>query len=342
MSYKNDSYQTILSSYGKASSAAKAELFETYDRIRDLAAAGPVLGGSGLGKFSSLLMNVARMFGSSAFLPTFGSEAITIPGTSYYAPITGGTGILPGGQAAFGLAPLSYISGFPGGAAPIDGSGVTPLSMFSSFGSGSNAASALGFSGIGQAGFPAAGFPWSEFPGSGFMGGGAASIDGMSGELDGGFRTVGASPVDSAAGTLDSGFGSGVIAGGASGISTAATAGGLTMGTAAGAGFGRNWVMPAAGIMSGIGGLLTTLGPFFGPFGLAAAAGGAVMNGVSGAVLSSFQHVSNRLLVNADTILAAKVKNLETLIKQLDAQEDIVKKLLKDSAEGDKKALDNL
>ena len=66
------------------------------------------------------------------------------------------------------------------------------------------------------------------------------------------------------------------------------------------------------------------------------------MNGLSGAVLSSFQHVSNRLLVNADTILTAKVKNLETLIKQLDAQEEILKKLLKDSADGDKKALDNL
>lgn len=329
MSYKNDSYQTILSSYGKASSAAKAELFETYDRIRDLAAAGPVLGGSGLGKFSSLLMNVARMFGSSAFLPTFGSEAITIPGTSYYAPITGGTGILPGGQAAFGLAPLSYISGFPGGAAPIDSSGIMPLSMFSSFGAGSNAASALGFSGIGDAGFPA----------SGFIGGGAFPIEGTTGgALDSGVWGGGASPVEGTAGD----FGSGVIAGGASGISTAATAGGLAMGTAAGAGFGRNWVMPAAGIMSGIGGLLTTLGPFFGPFGLAAAAGGAVMNGVSGAVLASFQHVSNRLLVNADTILTDKVKNLETLIKQLDAQEDIVKKLLKDSADGDKKALDNL
>lgn len=137
-------------------------------------------------------------------------------------------------------------------------------------------------------------------------------------------------------------LGNGWIAGGASGLSTAATAGGLALGTGAGAGFGRNWVMPAAGIVSGIGGLLTTLGPFFGPFGLAAAAGGAVMSGVSGAVLASFQNVSNRILSNADTILTAKIKNLETTIKQLDAQEDILKKLLKESVEGDKKALDNL
>jgi hypothetical protein len=317
MSYKNDSYLVMISSYGKANGAAKAELFETYDRIRDLAASGPTLGGSGVGKFGSLLMNVARMFGSSAFLPTFGSEAITIPGTSYYAPFTGGTGILPGGQAAFGLAPFSHTSGFSGGAAPIDNSGIAPLSMFASFGIGSMGASAMGFSGVGDANYPASA---------------------MVGGLGGGFLAGGASPIQGAEGSLADGM----IAGGASGIATAATAGGATLGTAAGAGFGRNLVMPAAGIVSGIGGLLTTLGPFFGPFGIAAAAGGAVMNGLSGAVLSSFQHVSNRLLVNADTILTAKVKNLETLIKQLDAQEEILKKLLKDSADGDKKALDNL
>lgn len=335
MSYKNDSYLVMMNSYDKASSAAKAELFETYDRLRDLTASGPALGGSGVGKFGSLLMNVARMFGASPFLPTFGSEAMTIPGTSYYAPITGGTGIMPGGQAAFGLAPFSQTTGFlpsdnsasgfapypasmGGGAAPIDNSGVTPLSFFSSMGIGSLSASQLGFSGVGD----------SDFPNTAMVGG-----------LGNGVFAGGASPISGAMGLL----GNGLIAGGASGFaSAAATAGGLATGTAAGAGFGRNWVMPAAGIMSGIGGMLTTLGPFFGPFGIAAAAGGAVMNGLSGAVLSSFQHVSNRLLVNADSILTAKIKNLETLVKQLDAQEDIIKKLLKDSVEGDKKALDNL
>jgi hypothetical protein len=141
----------------------------------------------------------------------------------------------------------------------------------------------------------------------------------------------------------DSQFAHGTLAGGASGIATAASVGtGLAAGTAAGAGFGRNWVMPAAGIVSGIGGLLTTLGPFFGPFGLAAAAGGSVLNGLSGAVLSSFQHVSNRILNNADVILTTKIKNLETTVKQLEAQQEIVKKLLKDTLDGDKKALDNI
>lgn len=314
MSYKNDSYLVILNSYHGASSAAKSELFETYDRLRDLTVSGPALGGSGVGKFGSLLMNVARMFGGAPFLPTFGSEAINIPGTSYYAPISGGTGMVPGGQAAFGLAPFSQVSGItPGGAAPIDNSSVAPLSMFSGFGFGSLSAAQLGFSGIGDAGFP------MDAMVGGVFAGGAAPISGASGML-----------------------GNGMIAGGASTISSAATAGGLAAGTAAGAGFGRNWVMPAAGIVSGVGGLLTTLGPFFGPFGIAAAAGGAVMNGMAGAVLSSFQHISNRILVNADTILTTKIKNLETTVKQLDAQEEVLKKLMKEHVEGEKKALDNL
>lgn len=299
MSYKNDSELVILNRYSKASSDAKAELFETYDRLRDLTVSGPSLGGSGMGKFGSLLVNVARMFSSSAFVPTLGSEAINVPGTSYYAPISGGTGITNGGQAAFGLAPFSQASGFPsGGAAPVSG-GVSPLSTM--FATGVGALSSLGFSGIGSPGFP--------------------SDEGTVGSLS-----------------------NGVIAGGAA--SAAATAGGtagaVAAGTAAGAGFGRNWVLPTAGIVSGIGGILTTLGPFFGPFGVAAAAGGAVANGMAGAVLASYQHVANRILVNADTILSNKVKNLESTVKMLDAQQDILKKLLKDSLDGDKKALDNL
>lgn len=316
MSYKNDSYLVIMGSYDKANSAAKAELFETYDRLRDLTVSGPALGGSGVGKFGSLVMNIARMIGGAPFLPTFGSEAINIPGTSYYAPMSGGTGILPGGQAAFGLAPFSQVTGMSagGGAAPINYSATTPISYFSSAGIGSLAASGLGFSGIGDLEFPM-------------------------GDLPGGILAGGAAPISGATGILGNGW----IAGGASGIATAATtAGGLVSGTAAGAGFGRNWVMPAAGIVSGIGGLLTTLGPFFGPFGIAAAAGGSLMSGLSGAVLSSYQNISNRILVNADTILSAKIKNLETTVKQLDAQEDILKKLLKDSLDGDKKALDNI
>jgi hypothetical protein len=122
MSYKNDDTLVILNKYGKASGIGKTELYETYDRIRDLTVSGPALGGSGFGKFGSLLLNVARMFGSSAFAPTLGGESINIPGTSFYGPISGGSGVIPGGTAAFGLSPFSQYSGFPsGGAAPIGG-----------------------------------------------------------------------------------------------------------------------------------------------------------------------------------------------------------------------------
>lgn len=273
MSYNHDTELVIINSYAKASFGAKAELFETYDRLRDLTVSGPALGGSGMGKFSSLLVNVARMFGAAPFIPTLGSEAINIPGTSYYQPFSGGTGVINGGQAAFGLAPFAVQSGFPtGGAAPVTGSSVSPLSSLGQLGGDS----------------------------SGFIVGGAAPVS-----------AVGA------------------------GTSTAST-------PTPGAGFGRNWVLPAAGVASGIGGLLTTLGPFFGPFGLAAAAGGTVINGVSGAILHSYQTVSQRLLNNADSILTEKIKNLETVVKQLDAQQDILKKLLKESVDGDKKLLDNI
>ena len=121
-----------------------------------------------------------------------------------------------------------------------------------------------------------------------------------------------------------------------------AAAGGAVTGATAGAGFGRNWVVPAAGIISGIGGLLTTLGPYFGPFGLAGAAAGSIMNGLSGAVLGSFQRVGQQVLVNADTILSAKVRNLEASSRMLDAQIDVVKKLVRDGLEGDKKLLEDL
>ncbi|MBX2860038.1 MAG: hypothetical protein KTR14_02305 [Vampirovibrio sp.] len=306
MSYKNDSELVILNQYSKSSSNAKAELYETYDRLRDLTVSGPTIGGSGVGKFGSFLMNIARTFGGSPFIPTFGSEAVNIPGTSYYAPISGGTGITPGGQAAFGLSPFSQYSGLPtGGAAPINGN-VDPITLFSSAGIGATTNQNLGFTGIGDPSFPVQ--------------------EGL----------LGAIPPE------------GVIAGyaspfvGSSAVSGAANAGGAAAGTAAGAGFGRNWVLPAAGIVSGIGGLLTTLGPFFGPFGIAAAAGGAVLNGGAGAVLASFQHVASRILVNADVVLTNKIKNLETTVKQLDAQQTVVRKLLKESIDSDRKALDNL
>jgi hypothetical protein len=311
MSYKNDSLLVILNKYGKAAGIAKNELYETYDRIRDLTVSGPSISGSGLGKFSSFLLNIARTFGATSFSPTLGSEAVNIPGTSYYGPITGGSGIIPGGQAAFGLAPFSQYTGFPtGGAAPI---GYAPTPATSSLGG------PLGwFSARGIGALNGAGQRMSKFLGLGDQ-------EYPTQDSIGGFAVGGASPVTATttAGALSS-------------------AGGAIAGTAAGAGFGRNFVMPAASLMSAVGGLLTTLGPFFGPMGLAGVAAGSVLNGIGGAVLSSYQHVSNRIIANADIVLTDKVKNLESTIKMLDAQQDIIKKLLKESLDGDKKALDNI
>jgi hypothetical protein len=329
MSYKNDSTLVILNKYGKAGGTAKAELYETYDQIRDLTVSGPSLGGTGLSPFASFLTNVARTFGATAFSPTLGSQAINVPGSSYYAPISGGAGVIPGGQAAFGLAPFSQYTGFPtGGAAPVGWSqaaGMGGLGMLGLLGAGGIGALAAGGRQL-LSGFAGVGDP--AYPDTANLGGLDSTTD-WSSTLGAGQVVGGASPVEAAA----TGGGLGVV------NSTASVAG---IGAAAGVGAGRNWVLPAASVMSTVGGILTTLGPFFGPMGLAGVAAGSILNGASGAVLASFQNVSNRLLANADTVLSNKVKNLETTIKMLGAQEDILKKLLKESADGDKKALDNI
>ena len=46
MAYKNDSYLVIANKFGSASGDAKAQLFETYDKLRDLTVSGS---GSGTG-----------------------------------------------------------------------------------------------------------------------------------------------------------------------------------------------------------------------------------------------------------------------------------------------------
>lgn len=290
MQYKNMSEMVILSKLSKSGDAAKAELFETYDQLRDLTVSGPTIGGSGLGPVGGFLFKIAQMLSGSSFLPVLGSQAINTPGTSYFSPVQPGTGIVPGGQSSFGLGPMSQISGFPTGYA----AGFNAQSILASMGVGNPQ---MEVSGIGDPSFPT-----EQISIGGTVAGGAAGI------------------------------GSGV-----------ATAAGVGTGLVGAAGFGRNLIMPAAGIVSGIGGLLTTLGPLFpGTAGLAGLATGTVLSGLSGSVLAAYQHVSNRILVNADTILTNKVKNLETVIKQLEAQEEIVKKLLKESVEGDKKALQDL
>ena len=100
--------------------------------------------------------------------------------------------------------------------------------------------------------------------------------------------------------------------------------------------------MPIAGLVSGWGGIMTAAAPYLGQFGLPAIVMGNLMQGTSSAALSAYQSVSSNILSNADTILSQKVANIETVCKMLDTQGDVVRKMLKESIEGDSKEIQNL
>ena len=119
----------------------------------------------------------------------------------------------------------------------------------------------------------------------------------------------------------------------------------LSYGTGLASGYGtatKNWVLPLAGIISGWGGIMTAAAPYLDAFGLPAAVMGNLMQGTSSAALSAYQSVTGNIQSNADTILSNRVKNIETVCKMLDTQNDVVKKMLKDGIEGDKKNVENL
>lgn len=119
MSYKYDSYLVIANKFGAASSDAKAQLFETYDRLRDITVSGSASSGTGFEATGGALYQVARLFAPSAFMSTLGGNtAMNIPGTSYWSPVSGGNSVVDGGYSSFGLGGLGNYSGFPGGAAP--------------------------------------------------------------------------------------------------------------------------------------------------------------------------------------------------------------------------------
>lgn len=120
MSYKNDHALTIANKYGSASSTAKAELYETYDRLRDLTVSGSNASGSGFGTAGGFLWQLASLFSPSSFMPLMGgNDMMNIPGTSYWSPITGATSGYQGGNSAFGIGGLGSYPGFPSGAAPV-------------------------------------------------------------------------------------------------------------------------------------------------------------------------------------------------------------------------------
>ncbi len=265
MSYKNDHYLVIMNKYSKSNSDAKAQLFETYDRLRDLTVSGSTSSGSGFGMAGNFLWQMARLISPSSFMTALGgSTSMSIPGTSYWSPVSGGTSMVDGGTSAFGIGNIGNFSGF---AAPLTGYG-------------------------------------------------SEDITGFAADL-------------SSAGDLA----------GMAGLNAAA----YGLGTTSGFGVANsNWVLPTAGVISGWGGIMTAAAPYLSSFGLPAAVMGNLMQGTSSAALAAYQNVTGAIQSNADTILSNKVKNIETVCKMLDAQGDVVKKMLKDGIEGDKKQIENI
>lgn len=112
MSYKNDSNLVIANRFSDASSAAKAQMWETYDRLRDLTVSGSGTG-TGFETAGGWLYNVASLLAPSSFATVFGSsESMNISGTSYYS------GANP--RSSYGTDALYNYSGFPSGAASIN------------------------------------------------------------------------------------------------------------------------------------------------------------------------------------------------------------------------------
>lgn len=271
MSYKNDHELTIANKYGAASSAAKAELYETYDRLRDLTLSGSSASGSGFGSAGGFLWQLASLFSPSSFMPTLGgSQMMNVPGTSYWSPNYATNSYLDSGTSSFGVSGLSSYSGFPSGAAGIS----------------------LGF---GTEGAPT---------------GGAAGMA----------------------------TGYAVSAAGIAAMNTASYAAGATSGF----GFGQNVLLPVAGLVSGWGGILQSIAPYAGEFGLGAIVAGNLMQGTGNAAMAAYQNITGNITTNADAILEDKVRNIETVCKMLDTQADIVRQTLKSNMESDSDMVDDL
>lgn len=102
--------------FGSASSDAKVMLYETYDRLRDLTVSGSASSGTGFEAAGGFLYQLASLFAPSAFMTTLGgTQAMNIPGTSYWSQYTGGTGGTTGTYSSFGVNSLGNYSGFPSG-----------------------------------------------------------------------------------------------------------------------------------------------------------------------------------------------------------------------------------
>lgn len=269
MSYKNDHELVIANKFGSASSLAKAELYETYDRLRDITVSGSTATGSGFGTAGGFLWQLASMFSPSSFSPVFGGNSTyNIPGTSYWSPVTGSTSSFYGSNNSFGIGSIGSFPGFPSGAAPVS---------------------------------------W----GLGSVTGGAAGV-----------LTGGAASASTIAGLSAASYGAGLVS--------------------TGFNFGESIILPTAGLISGLGGIMQSMAPYLGTSGLAAIVAGNLFEGTGSAALSAYQNLTGRVTTNADAILSNKVRNIETVVKMLDTQADIVRQSLKDGIEGDNDAISDI
>ena len=124
-------------------------------------------------------------------------------------------------------------------------------------------------------------------------------------------------------------------------VSYASGIGAMT-GITTAAGGGGSIALPVAGFMSGVGGLLQTVAPYTGVYSLAPMLAGKTLNAFGSAILGTFQDARTQIANNGGEILEGKVLNIETIVKQLDTQTDVIKKMLKESIDADSKALQNL
>lgn len=274
MSYRYDSSLVIANKYGLASSLAKAELYETYDRLRDITVSGSASAGTGFGTVGGFLWQLASLFSPSSFMPIMGGTSMmNIPGTSYWSPVTGATSSVYGATNAYGIGGLGSYPGFPSGAAAVS---------------------------------------W----GLGKVTGGASSV------YNNGTATGYAVSASDIAGLTAGSY--------------------LTSAASTGTNFGQNFVLPVAGVISGLGGLMQSVAPYMGTSGLAAIVAGNLLEGTGSAALSAYQNVTGRITTNADAILSDKVRNIETVCKMLDTQAEIVRKALKDEIEGNSQAVNDI
>lgn len=273
MSYRYDSYLVIANKLGGANADAKAQLFETYDKLRDITVSGSsgVSSGAGFDTAGGFLYNLATLFSPASFMTTLnGGSSYTIPGTSYWSSGMSATGSSSNG--------LESYTGFPSGAAPV-GWGLSGCAT------GEAASILTGFGSDNATGF-------------------ASSVGGIA-------------DIASAAA-----YGAGTASGGS--------------------GIGSTLLLNTAGLVAGWGGIMQAAAPYLGEYGLPAIVMGNLMQGTGSAALGAYQNITGRITANADTILSNKVRNIETVCKMLDTQGDVVKKMLKESIDGDSKAIQNL